>query len=59
MITLALTSDEANALAKLLDAAVRASGLEAAKVALPLFEKLAEAAQAASATKPSRGSECD
>jgi hypothetical protein len=58
MICLYLTPDEANALAKLIDAAVRASGIEAAKVALPLFVKLEEAAQAAAANQQEEPSPC-
>ena len=47
MIELSLTPDEANALARLIDAAVKAHGIEAAKAALPLFDKLEAAVKAA------------
>lgn len=43
-MTLELTSEELNALAKLIDAAIRAGGVEAAKVGIPLFAKLEAAA---------------
>lgn len=51
-MTIDLTNDEANTLAKLIDAAVRAGGIEAARAAVPLFTKLEEAARAASAPAP-------
>ena len=44
-MTLELTNDEANALAQLLDLAVKAGGLQAAQAAVPLFQKLQEAAK--------------
>lgn len=40
MINLTLTQDELNTLGALLDTAVKATGLQGAKAALPLFEKL-------------------
>ena len=46
-MTLELTTEEANALAKLIDAAVRAGGIEVAKAGVHLFAKLEAAAQAA------------
>jgi hypothetical protein len=45
MITLELTNDELQALAGLLDAGVRASGLRAVKDAATLLDKLEAAAQ--------------
>lgn len=42
---LELTNEEANALAQLLDLAVKAGGLQAAQAAVPLFSKLQEAAK--------------
>jgi len=45
MITLELTNDELQALAGLLDAGVRATGLRAVKEAASLLEKLEAAAQ--------------
>jgi hypothetical protein len=44
-MTLELTNDEANALAQLLDLAVKAGGLGAAEAALPIFNKLKKAAE--------------
>lgn len=52
MIDLKLTTDEANALAQLLDVAVKAGGIGAAQAALPLFNKLQAAAQAAKEDSP-------
>jgi hypothetical protein len=49
-ITLTLTQDEIQALGALLDVAVKASGIQGAKAAVPLYAKL-EAAVAA-ANKP-------
>ena len=40
MINLTLTQDELNTLGALLDTAVKATGLQGAKAALPLLEKL-------------------
>jgi len=40
-----LTQDEAQAIVNLIDAAVRAQGLQAAVVALPLVQKLQNAAK--------------
>jgi hypothetical protein len=42
-MTIEFTSDEINALAKLIDAAIRAQGIEAAKAGVPLFAKLEQA----------------
>jgi hypothetical protein len=50
MITLTLTQDEVNALGALLDAAVKATGIQGAKAAVPLFAKLEAAV--ADANKP-------
>lgn len=44
-MTLNLTNEEAQALAQLLDLAVKAGGLQAAQAAVPLFQKLQEAAK--------------
>ena len=46
-MTLELTNEEAQTLVSLLDLAVKAGGLQAATAAVPLFEKLKEAAQPA------------
>ena len=51
MITIELTQDELNSLGALLDAAVKATGIQGAKAAVPLFAKL-EAAVAAANAKP-------
>lgn len=45
-MTLTLTEAEAQNLVTLLDTATKAGGLQAAMIALPLFHKLQEAAQA-------------
>lgn len=42
-----LSVEEANTLLSLMDAAVRAQGIAAAQAALPLVQKLQQAAQAA------------
>lgn len=39
-VTVKYTQDELNLLGQLLDTAVKATGLQGAKAALPLFEKL-------------------
>ena len=39
-VNIAFTQNELNALGALLDAAVKATGLQGAKAAVPLFEKL-------------------
>lgn len=44
-MTIELTNEEANALAQLLDLAVKAGGLGAAEAALPIFKKLQDAAK--------------
>lgn len=49
-MTLDLTQQEAQQLVDLIDAAVRAQGLQAAVVALPLVQKLQEAAKAVAPT---------
>lgn len=52
-MTIDFTPDEVNALAKLIDAAIRAGGIEAAKVGVQLFAKL-EAAAATNAPKEAK-----
>jgi uncharacterized cupredoxin-like copper-binding protein len=47
MITLNLTNEEANALGALIDMAVKATGIQGAKAAVILFEKLEAVAKAA------------
>jgi hypothetical protein len=51
MITLTLNQEEVNSLGALLDVAVKASGIQGAKAAVPLFAKL-EAAVAEANAKP-------
>ena len=51
MLTVTFTQEELNALAALLDAAVKATGLQGAKAAVPLFEKLEKAVAEANAPK--------
>jgi hypothetical protein len=50
MITITFDQNELNALAALLDTAVKATGLQGARVALPLIDKLEKAV--ADANKP-------
>ena len=50
MITLTLTQDEVQALGALIDAAVKATGIQGAKAAVPLYAKLEAAV--ADANKP-------
>jgi hypothetical protein len=50
MITLTLSQDEVQALGALIDAAVKATGIQGAKAAVPLFAKLEAAV--ADANKP-------
>lgn len=49
MITLTLSQDEVQALGALLDVAVKASGIQGAKAAVPLFAKLEQAVAEANA----------
>lgn len=51
MITLTLDQNELQALAGLLDAAVKATGIQGAKAAVPLFAKLEAAVAEANETK--------
>lgn len=44
-MTIEFTPEEAQNLVNLLDAAVRSQGMQAAVVALPLFQKIKEAAE--------------
>ena len=52
MVTLTLTNEEANALGALIDMAVKASGIQGAKAAVVLFEKLEAAAKASQTVEP-------
>ena len=56
MITLTLTQDEVQALGALIDAAVKATGIQGAKAAVPLFAKL-EAAAVAEFNAPKKETE--
>lgn len=49
MITITLTNEELQALGALLDAAVKATGIQGAKAAVPLYEKLEAAVSEANA----------
>ena len=51
VITITLTNEELQALGALLDAAVKATGIQGAKAAVPLYAKL-EAAVAEANAKP-------
>jgi len=51
MIKIELTNEEANALATLLDIAVKAGGIRSAGAALVILQRLEEAAKAAEAEK--------
>lgn len=51
MLTITFTQEELNALASLLDVAVKASGIQGARAALPIIEKLEEAVAQANAKK--------
>lgn len=51
VITIELNQEEINALGALIDVAVKASGIQGAKAAVPLYAKL-EAAVAAANAKP-------
>ena len=52
MITITLTNEELQALGALIDVAVKASGIQGAKAAVPLYAKLEQAVAEANA-KPS------
>ena len=51
-MTIELTNEEANALGALLDAAVKATGIQGAKAAVVIFEKLEQAAKKAQIVEP-------
>ena len=48
-VTITLTNEELQALGALLDAAVKATGIQGAKTAVPLYAKLEQAVAAANA----------
>ena len=51
MITITLTNEELQALGALIDAAVKATGIQGAKAAVPLYAKLEAAVAEANAPK--------
>ena len=51
MLTISFTQEELNALGALLDAAVKATGIQGAKAAVPLYAKLEAAVAQANAPK--------
>lgn len=51
MLTITFTQDELQTLGALLDAAVKATGMQGAKAAVPLYEKLEKAVAEANAPK--------
>jgi len=51
MLTITFTQDELQALGALLDAAVKATGMQGAKAAVPLYEKLERAVAEVNASK--------
>ena len=55
MITITLNQEELQALGALLDAAVKATGMQGAKAAVPLFDKLEKAVAEANAPKTEEG----
>ena len=57
MITLTLNQEEVNSLGALLDAAVKATGIQGAKAAVPLFAKLEAAVAEANKPKETPDSE--
>jgi hypothetical protein len=52
MITITFDQNELNALAALLDTAVKATGLQGARAALPIIDKLEKAVADANKPKP-------
>lgn len=59
MITIELNQDELNALVSLLDAAVKATGIQGAKAAVPLIAKLEAAVAAVNAPKTTEPQETE
>jgi hypothetical protein len=57
MINITFDQTELNALAALLDTAVKASGLQGARAALPLIDKLEAAVADANKPKPAQETE--
>jgi hypothetical protein len=57
MITITFDQNELNTIAALLDTAVKASGLQGARAALPLIDKLEAAVADANKPKPAQETE--
>jgi hypothetical protein len=54
-VEVAFDQADLSALAALLDAAVKATGMEGAKLAVPIFDKINAAVQAANQTRDQKG----
>ena len=52
MVSVSFSQEELNALASLLDVAVKASGIQGARAALPIIDKLERAVAQANAPQP-------
>jgi hypothetical protein len=52
MLTVTFTQEELNSLGSLLDIAIKASGIQGARAALPIIDKLERAVAQANAPKP-------
>jgi hypothetical protein len=52
MLNVTFTQDELNSLAALLDTAVKATGIQGARAALPIIDKLERAVAQANAPQP-------
>ena len=52
MLTITFTQEDLNSLSALLDVAVKASGIQGARAALPLIDKLERAVAQANAPQP-------
>lgn len=57
MVTVSFTQEDLNTIAALLDTAVKASGLQGARAALPIIEKLERAVAEANKPKPEQENE--
>jgi predicted DNA-binding transcriptional regulator YafY len=57
MISVSFTQEDLNALAALLDTAVKATGIQGARAALPLIDKLEKAVADANKPKPEQETE--
>ena len=52
MLTITFTQEDLNSLSALLDVAVKASGIQGARAALPIIDKLEKAVAQANAPQP-------